>query len=189
MKFMKWMIVPVLLTLLVAGCVDKVEEQPNESDQLNATPSLSPTETLAPTVTPSLTPTLTASPTPTATPSLTPTPPPTPEQEPQTYRVYVDSDYGFGTVRHVADRPRTDLDPRNLEIHIGDTVIWRNDDDSYNYGYRLDIVSREGLWDPVDGVLMHYGKELHHTFNEPGVYTVAIKKHPKTQNQTITVTE
>lgn len=171
---MKWMIIPTLFVLLVAGCVDDVEEQPNGTDQLNTTPSPSPTETPAPTVT--------LSPTPTSTP--TPTPMPVPE--PQTYRVYVDSYYGFLQVRHIADEPRTDLDVKNLKVRVGDTVIWRNDDED---SYRLNIVSKENLWDAVDGVLMWYGKELQHTFNETGVYTVLIGNYPKTQNQTITVTE
>jgi len=169
MKLMKWMIVPVLFTLLVAGCVDEVEEQP-DAGQLDTTPSPSPTET----------------PTPIATPLLTPTSTPTPAQEPQTYRIYVDSYYGFLQVRHIADKPRTDLDVKNLEIRVSDTVIWRNDDvDSY----RLNVISGEKLWDPVDGVLMWYGKEFHHTFTNPGTYTVSIGNYPKTRNQTITVTE
>jgi len=173
MKLMQRMIVPILFILLVAGCVDEVEEQP-DAGQLNTTPSPSPTETPTPTVTPSLTPTLTASPT------------PTPAQEPQTYHVYVDSYYGFLQVRHIADEPRTDLDPKDLELRVGDTVIWRNDDED---SYRLNIISGENLWDPIKGVLMWYGKEFHHTFNEPGTYTVSIGNYPKTQNQTITVTE
>ncbi|CAD7776276.1 hypothetical protein FHEFKHOI_01903 [Candidatus Methanoperedenaceae archaeon GB50] len=176
------MIIPILFTLLVAGCLDERGGEPNGTDQLNTTPSLSPTETPPQTVTPSPTPTVTQSPTPTSTPSPTPTP----VHEPQTYRVYVDSDRGFDKVRHLAERPRTDLDVRDLKIRLGDTVIWRNDDED---SYRLKIVSKEGLWSAPDGVLMWYGKEFHYTFNETGVYTVSIGNYPKTANQTITVTE
>jgi len=64
-------------------------------------------------------------------------------------------------------------------------VIWRNDDEDD----RLDIVSNEGLWDSVAGVLMWYGREFSHTFKNKGVYTVTISNHPKTKDQTITVSE
>ncbi|MHC1571602.1 MAG: cupredoxin domain-containing protein [Methanosarcinales archaeon] len=180
MKLMKWMIIPILFTLLVAGCLDEGEKESNGTDQLKTTPSPSPTETPPQTLTPSPTPTVTPSPT------QTPTSTPTPVHEPQTYRVYVDSDYGFYMVRHIAEIPRTDLDVRDLKIRLGDTVIWRNDDED---SYRLKIVSKEGLWSAPDGVLMWYGKEFHYTFNETGVYTVSIGNYPKTANQTITVTE
>jgi len=110
---------------------------------------------------------------------------PTPAHEPQTYRIFVDSYYGFSQVRHISDKPRTDLNPKNLGIRVGDTVIWRNDDEDD----RLDIVSNEGLWDSVAGVLMWYGKEFSHTFKNKGAYTVTISNYPKTADQTITVSE
>ncbi|CAD7776126.1 hypothetical protein AIOGIFDO_01894 [Candidatus Methanoperedenaceae archaeon GB37] len=171
------MIIPILFTLLVAGCLDEGEKESNGTDQLNTTPSPSPTETLPQALTPSPTPTVTPSPT------QTPTSTPTPVREPQTYRVFVDSDYGFYMVR---PRPRTDLDVKNLKIRLGDTVEWENDD---SYDYRLEIVSKEGLWSAPDGVLVMNGKRFSYTFNETGVYTVSIGNYPKTANQTITVTE
>jgi len=81
---------------------------------------------------------------------------PTPAHEPQTYRIFVDSYYGFSQVRHISDKPRTDLNPKNLGIRVGDTVIWRNDDEDD----RLDIVSNEGLWDSVAGVLKQGNRVL-----------------------------
>ncbi|CAD6492540.1 MAG: hypothetical protein DIAAKJNI_00317 [Candidatus Argoarchaeum ethanivorans] len=124
-------------------------------------------------------------PTTTETPTVTPTVTPTPPHEPQTYHIFVDSWRGFSQVRHISDKPRTDLDPKNLSIRVGDTVTWRNDDEDY----RLNIVSNEGLWEPVAGMLMWYSKEFSHTFKNKGVYTVAISNYPKTKDQTIIVSE
>ncbi len=161
MKLMNWIVFLIVLAMVcfAGGCVDKTEKA--------VTPIA--TETATPTVI--VTPTVTVI--------------PTPAHEPQTYRIFVDSYYGFSQVRHISDKPRTDLNPKNLSIHVEDTVIWRNDDEDY----RLDIANNEGLWDPVTGVLMWYGKEFSHTFKNKGTYTVTISNYPKTENQTITVSE
>jgi len=189
MKLMKWAILLILLVLLTAGCVDKTEkteQTPTPIVTETVTPAPVATETETPTSTPTAM--STTMQTPAATPETTPII--TPAPEPQTYRVDADSYYGFLRVRHLyTDNPRTDLDIKNLKIRVGDTVIWRNDDDD---SYRLDIVSGEGLWNlstRPDSALMWYGREFHYTFNEPGVYTVAIGNYPKTREQTITVSE
>ena len=165
---MNWIVFLIVLVMVcfTGGCVDKTEKV--------VTPAT--TETTTPTVT--VTPTATVTPT---TPPVTPTP----LHEPQTYYIFIDSYHGFSKIRHISDKPCTGLDPRNLNVYAGDTVIWRNDDKDY----RLDIVSNEGLWDPVDGVLMWIGKEFSYTFKNRGVYTVRISNYPKTADQTINVSE
>ena len=171
------LLIVLAMVCFAGGCVDETETEVTQSTPINISVNTSPGVDEAEEV---ATPTTTETPTPTVTPTVTPTP----AHEPQTYRIFVDSYYGFSQVRHISDKPRTDLNPENLSIRVGDTVIWRNDDEN-----RLDIISNEELWDQVDGVLMWYGKEFSHTFKNKGVYTVTISNYPKTKDQTIVVSE
>jgi hypothetical protein len=176
MKLVTWTV--FLLILLTAGCIEdteKTQQTPIATETITETPIV--TETPLVTETPIITETPPAI---TSTPEVTPTP------EPQTYIVFVDSDYGFFRVRHLSDEARTDLDVNNLAINVGDTVIWRSDDENY----RVDIVSNDGLWNLTtrpDSALMWYRKEFRYTFNEPGVYTISVGGYPKLKNQTIVV--
>lgn len=69
--------------------------------------------------------------------------------------------------------------PSSLKINIGDTVIWRNYQDSSV----LTLSSRENLFEDQR---LTYGNTLEYTFNELGSYNFSVKGYPKMQT-TITV--
>lgn len=69
--------------------------------------------------------------------------------------------------------------PSSLEINTGDTVIWKN----YQESSVLTLTSREHLFEDRR---LAYGSTLEYTFNEPGSYSFGIKGYPKMQ-ATITV--
>lgn len=175
----------ILLILLTAGCLDSTEEGQPATPTPSVTESTTPSATQSPTETPVKTSTATS------TPTLTPETTPMVTPAPQTYRVYVDDDYGFHMIRHLSDHPRTDINVKNLTINVGDTVIWHNNDDESD---RVDIISNDGLWninDTPQTALMWSGREFHYTFTKPGTYTFSLGYYPrvyrKLGNQTITV--
>jgi plastocyanin len=69
--------------------------------------------------------------------------------------------------------------PSSLEINTGDTVIWKN----YQESSVLTLTSREHLFEDKR---LAYGSTLEYTFNEPGSYSFSVKGYPKMQ-ATITV--
>lgn len=69
--------------------------------------------------------------------------------------------------------------PSSLEINTGDTVVWRN----YQESSVLTLTSREHLFEDRR---LAYGNTLEYTFNEPGSYNFSVKGYPKMQT-TITV--
>lgn len=69
--------------------------------------------------------------------------------------------------------------PSSLEINTGDTVVWRN----YQESGVLILTSREHLFEDQR---LAYGNTLEYTFNEPGSYNFSVKGYPKMQ-MTITV--
>ncbi|HII93868.1 MAG TPA: cell surface lipoprotein [Methanosarcina sp.] len=69
--------------------------------------------------------------------------------------------------------------PSSLEINAGDTVIWKN----YQESSVLTLTSREHLFEDRK---LAYGSTLEYTFNEPGSYSFSVKGYPKMQ-ATITV--
>lgn len=69
--------------------------------------------------------------------------------------------------------------PSSLEISTGDTVIWKN----YQESSVLTLTSREHLFEDRK---LAYGSTLEYTFNEPGSYSFSVKGYPKMQ-ATITV--
>ena len=69
--------------------------------------------------------------------------------------------------------------PPRLEINTGETVIWRN----YQESSVLFLTSREYLFEDQRLV---YGDTFEYTFNEPGSYNFSVKGYPKMQ-MTITV--
>jgi plastocyanin len=69
--------------------------------------------------------------------------------------------------------------PSSLEISTGDTVIWKN----YQESSVLTLTSREHLFEDRR---LTYGSTLEYTFNESGSYSFGVKGYPKMQ-ATITV--
>ena len=54
----------------------------------------------------------------------------------------------------------------DMEINVGDTVIWRNFEDSKQARY---LVNENGIWDGSQ--FLTYMQSTGYTFNEPGIYT------------------
>jgi len=141
------------------------------------------------TPTPTATPTATATPEPTVvvtTPQPTQVPVTTSKPYPISYRVWVDTDYGFRIVRALNGSESyilpSNFDRFNFTINVGDKVRWINDD---RYGYKMTIVSAEGLW---ENQTMRYNNSFFdHTFNESGNYTVYIQEKPTKPHQRIIV--
>ena len=71
------------------------------------------------------------------------------------------------------------MTPSSLKINIGDTVVWRN----YQESTVLTLTSKEHLFKDQR---LAYGNTLEHTFNESGSYNFSVKGYPKMQT-TITV--
>lgn len=69
--------------------------------------------------------------------------------------------------------------PSSLKINIGDTVVWRN----YQESSVLTMTSKEHLFKDQR---LAYGNTLEYTFNESGSYNFSVKGYPKMQT-TITV--
>ena len=109
------------------------------------------------------TPGATPMPTATQTPTSTPTPEPTPEIsptstiEPKSHMIRIQN-YRFVT-------------QGAKEINQGDTVQWRNyEDSSSKIRY---LVSENGLWDEYETI--RYKMSFYYTFNETGSYTFHLK--------------
>jgi len=60
------------------------------------------------------------------------------------------------------------LQPKNLTIATGDTVIWFNDNDPVR---TFTLISNEGLWEDANIVNR---KNFRYTFNESGTYTYKV---------------
>ncbi|RXA19904.1 cell surface lipoprotein [Methanosarcina sp. MSH10X1] len=69
--------------------------------------------------------------------------------------------------------------PSRLEINTGETVVWKN----YQESSVLVLTSREYLFEDQRLV---YGDTTQHTFDEPGSYNFSVKGYPRMQ-MTITV--
>jgi plastocyanin len=69
--------------------------------------------------------------------------------------------------------------PSSLKTNIGDTVVWRN----YQESTVLTLTSKEHLFEDQK---LAYGNTLEYTFNESGSYNFSVKGYPKMQT-TITV--
>ncbi|MGB9929413.1 MAG: cell surface lipoprotein [Methanosarcina sp.] len=72
-----------------------------------------------------------------------------------------------------------DLIPPSLEINTGDTVVWRN----YQESTVLYLVSKEGLF---EGQRIPYGRTFLYTFSQPGTYNFYVEGYPRME-MTITV--
>lgn len=69
--------------------------------------------------------------------------------------------------------------PSTLKINTGDTVVWKN----YQESGMLTLTSREHLFEDQR---LAYGNTTKYTFDEPGSYNFSVKGYPKMQ-MTITV--
>ncbi|MFV9630589.1 MAG: hypothetical protein ACNYWM_05920 [Methanosarcinales archaeon] len=132
------------ISVLTAGCTDK-ETTDDETPTPVATPASTATQT------------------PTSTPTSTPTPEPTPEIsptptiEPKQHMIRIQN-YLF-------------IPQGGKEINQGDTVQWRNyEDSSSKIRY---LVSENDLWDEYETI--RYKKSFYYTFNETGLYTFHLK--------------
>lgn len=72
-----------------------------------------------------------------------------------------------------------DLIPSSLEINTGETVVWRN----YQESTVLYLASEEGLF---EAQRIPYGRTFVYTFNQPGTYSFYVEGYPRMQ-MTITV--
>ena len=61
------------------------------------------------------------------------------------------------------------IQPTNMEIQSGETVIWHN---LQRTKKPIVVVSDEGLWEPQT---IYYGKMFNYTFDEPGNYTFILE--------------
>ncbi len=86
---------------------------------------------------------------------------------------------GTASTSHLVRLKNYVMIPSRLEVNTGDTVVWRN----YQESSVLILTSREHLFGDERLV---YGNTLEHTFNEPGSYNFSVKGYPKMQ-MTITV--
>lgn len=105
----------------------------------------------------------------------------------ETYRSYVDQDYGFYKVS-ILDLNRSmsyqniSYEDKTLTIDVGDTIEW------INYAtpdWPITIISQQKLWEDRDAYLRWNYQKFNYTFNKPGIYTVYIKECRRCQNQTI----
>ncbi len=100
-----------------------------------------------------------------------------------TYRTFVDSYKGLYRVINMNTKNYTSYENKTLNINIGDTVEWVNDDD-----IGLTIISNEKLWKDKYGYMKSTFKRFNHTFTKPGNYTFYIRQYStKFQPQTIVV--
>ncbi len=163
----------IILSSIFLGCV-----QPPQ-------PAGTPTPTAAPTATATVEPTVVA-----YTPTPVSTTAPTTKVFPITYKVWIDSDYGFREVRAVNGTTNVPLpsnfDDLNVTINTGDKVIWINDD---SYDFPLTVVSNEGLFTNQTGRLRYRETRVEYTFNRSGSYTFFIKEYPRIKNQKIFVNQ
>lgn len=132
------------ISVLTAGCTDK-ETTDDETPTPGATHASTATRT------------------PTSTPTSTPTPEPTteisptPTIEPKQHMIRIQN-YLF-------------IPQGGKEINQGDTVQWRNyEDSSSKIRY---LVSENDLWDEYE--IIRYKRSFYYTFNETGLYTFHLK--------------
>lgn len=105
-----------------------------------------------------------------------------------TYRILVDGYNGFYRVYRVYDVMTseeityTEYDNNTLNIHIGDTVIWSNEDPYES----LTIVSYPKLWENRTAYI-GIAKIFKYKFNKAGRYDIYIRQHQDLPHQKIIV--
>lgn len=104
------------------------------------------------------------------------------------YRILVDGYNGFYRIYRVYDVMTseeitfTEYDNNTLNIHIGDTVTWSNEDPYES----LTIVSYPKLWENRTGYI-GIAKIFKYKFNKAGRYSVYIRQHQDLPHQKIIV--
>lgn len=104
---------------------------------------------------------------------------------PDSYRVFVDGYHAFYRVYNLKTGEEVIYDgndDRILNIYVGDTVAWSNEDPSES----LTIVSSEKLWTNRTGYLST-GKRFSYTFNKTGMFDVYVRQSQMLPHQTIIV--
>ena len=119
-------------------------------------------DTATPTATATTTPNVTA----TATPESTKVTP-TSTAVPQEYYIRIDN--------------RMFIPPQDKEINVGDTIQWRNREDTRQ---PRTLVSEDGIWEEEQ--YLRYMGSVSYTFNETGSYTFYLKSRD-TKKLTVTV--
>ncbi|MCS3924882.1 PKD domain-containing protein [Methanosalsum natronophilum] len=72
--------------------------------------------------------------------------------------------------------------PSEVEINVGDTVVWRNLQTDPQRVFTL--VSEDGLWESTS---VTYRRTMTYTFNETGTYDFYVREFPARMSGTITV--
>lgn len=91
----------------------------------------------------------------------------------ETYRVFVDKEFGFFGVR-ASSVNITEYQNKTLFINVGDKVEWQN---FVITDERVTIVSDNKLWNESESVLSGNYKMFGYTFNKSGTYRVHIKEN------------
>lgn len=105
-----------------------------------------------------------------------------------TYRILVDGYNGFYRIYRVYDVMAneeityTEYDNNTLNIHIGDTITWSNEDPYES----LTMVSYPKLWENRTGYI-GTAKIFKYKFNKAGRYDVYIRQHQELPHQKIIV--
>jgi hypothetical protein len=92
----------------------------------------------------------------------------------ETYRVFVDKEFGFFGVRSNNSTEIINYSDKILYIDIGDKIEWEN---SVASDERATIISNNKLWNDTDAILGWRTKTFGYTFNKSGTYTVHIKEN------------
>lgn len=99
------------------------------------------------------------------------------------YRTFADSYKGLYNVINMNTKTYVPYDNRILNINVGDTIEWINDDDMIG----LTIISNEKLWKDKSGYLKSTRKRFNYTFKKPGNYTFHIRQIAGIQPQIVIV--
>jgi plastocyanin len=92
----------------------------------------------------------------------------------ETYKVYVDKEFGFFGVRSNNTTELISYANKTLYIDIGDTVVWEN---SVASDERVTVLSDNKLWNDNDAILGWRSKEFRYTFNKSGTYRVHAREN------------
>jgi len=91
-----------------------------------------------------------------------------------TYRVFVDKEFGFFGVRSNNTTELVSYSNRILYVDIGDKVVW---DNYVITNERISIISDNKLWSDTAAVLGWNTKIFSYTFNKTGTYKFHVKEN------------
>lgn len=104
---------------------------------------------------------------------------------PDTYKVFVDGYHGFYRVYNVNTGEELiggEYEDKTINIRIGDTVIWSNEDPTEIFT----VTSEPRLWSNKTGYLKP-AKKFNYTFNQAGMYDIYIIQRQTFPHQTVIV--